>query len=98
MLSRAAKADASFLLAWILKLPGRMTGQFNYAITSDQVQQQGQQNKGQSDPLGPFRKLGVSRLGLGVRAEGIAVGGAGDGAGQAGALTGLEKHDGGALS
>jgi len=57
----------------------------------EQVEHQREQHKGQSDPFGHLGKLAVPSRGLALGQEGIRA--AGDGAGQAGALSGLEQHD-----
>ena len=80
-----------FLLLQYEKLPGHSTGQFNYDITSDQVQQQGQQNEGQSEPLGGLGQLCVPGLGLALGEEGLRA--AGDGAGKSCALAALHQND-----
>ena len=56
----------------------------------DDAQSQGQQNESDSDPLGHLSQLGVQALGLVLGQEGVSA--AGDGAGQAVALAGLQ-HD-----
>ena len=57
---------------------------------SDQAQDQGQHHKHDGDPLGHLGQLGVPGLGLVLGQEGVHA--AGNGAGQARALAGLE-HD-----
>ena len=56
----------------------------------DDAQSQGQQNESDSDPLGHLSQLGVQALGLVLGQEGVSA--AGDGAGQASTLAGLQ-HD-----
>lgn len=78
-----------------VKKPARpfVTGQVHYAIISDQVQQQGQQNEGQSEPLGGLSQLCVPGLGLALGEEGLRA--AGDGAGKTRALAALHQNDNG---
>ena len=57
----------------------------------DDAQSQGQQNKSDSDPLGHLSQLGVQALGLVLGQEGVST--AGDGAGQASTLAGLQHND-----
>ena len=55
-----------------------------------EVEDQGENDEHQSDPLGPAGQLGVHALGLVLGQEGIHA--AADGAGDARALAGLEQH------
>ena len=57
-----------------------------------QAHHKGQDHKADGHPLGHLGQLGVPALGLVLGHEGV--GHAGDGAGQARALTGLEQHHG----
>ena len=56
-----------------------------------QIENEGQENESESDPLGHLGELGVHGLGLSL--EGIAVIAAANGAADAAALTGLEHDD-----
>ena len=59
---------------------------------SNQAQGQGDEDPEDGYPLGHLGQFGVQTLGLVLGQEGV--GTAGDGAGQAGALAGLEHHHG----
>lgn len=59
---------------------------------SEQADHKGNDHKADGHPLGHLGQLGVPALGLVLGHEGV--GHAGDGAGQARALTGLEQHHG----
>lgn len=84
----------ALILTRAKNLPGHSTGQvLIYINTSDQVQQQGQQNKGQSEPLGGLGQLCVPGLGLALGEEGLRA--AGDGAGKSCALTALHQNNNG---
>ena len=67
------------------------TGSCFSLLLSNKVEAQGQQNESQGEPLGGLCQLGVQRLGLALGQEGLCA--AGDGAGEAGALAALHKHD-----
>ena len=60
-------------------------------INLQKVQNEGEEDESQSDPLGPLAELGIHGLGLSL--EGIAVAAAADSAADAGALAGLEHDD-----
>jgi len=65
---------------------------FDILVSLQKVENEGQENEGKSNPLGPLGELCVHGLGLSL--EGIAVAAAADGAADAGALAGLEHDDG----
>ncbi len=54
-------------------------------------QSQSENNKAQTNPLGHLRKLCVQSDGLGLGHEGVCT--AGNGTGQTGTFSGLEKHN-----
>ena len=58
----------------------------------EQREHKGQNDKRQRDPFGHLRELRVPCLGLGLAGE-ESIRAAGDGAGEAGALAGLEDND-----
>ena len=55
------------------------------------MQSERQDDEGETDPLGGLCELGVHGLGLALGEEGVRA--AGDGAGEAGTLAGLEEDD-----
>ena len=63
-----------------------------YYFSLQKVENEGQENEAESDPLGHLGELGVHGLGLSL--EGVAVIAAADGAADAAALAGLEHDDG----
>ena len=73
------------------KTAPRFSGGRSAFFSAEDEQHQGQDQEQGADPLGGPGQLGVHGLGLVLGQEGV--GHAADGAGEAGALAGLEQHD-----